>query len=256
MASSPLRVALQGPSGTGKTWSALTFPNPVVIDFDNKLGAHRSRSDVAVVPFFDNNWLQNERDKTPDLKKVADFIAKGELNRAGILLEWVKLYGPQFTPDQTLIIDSWTMLQNNFDAFGRATPVITKQTGEVDKFEFWGRKQSYSLKLLEHLKNLKCNVLVTFHETGERNEKGDLTGKLGPLMDGKVKDQLGQHFTDWYRQLAETKKDQLGKIVKDAPTEYYWQIRSDNLCNCTCSVAKLIEGGEFKVPATYQSLVG
>jgi hypothetical protein len=254
MTASPLRIALQGAPGTGKTWSAMSFPLPCVIDFDNKLGAHRSRPDVIVLPFHDNNWLRENVYKNLKLSSPMAFEARGEINRANIFLMWLKENASKFEPDQTLILDSWTMLQNNFDSYGRATPEIGKD-GKVDKFEFWGRKQSYSMAVLEHLKVLKCSVVVTFHETAERNDAGDLTGKFNPLMDGKVKDQLGQHFTDWYRQLAEQTKDAVGKIDASKPTKYLWQIKSDNLCNCTCSIPHLIKGDLNKVPADYSSLI-
>ena len=41
-----IRLGLQGYSGTGKTWAALTFPNPIVLNLDRGLGAHTGRSDV------------------------------------------------------------------------------------------------------------------------------------------------------------------------------------------------------------------
>lgn len=251
LAQPPLRLALQGAPGTGKTYAAVTFPNPLVLDFDNKLGAHRSRSDISVIPFYDNDSIEAI---SQEIRKKSAKIPGGIVDRANTLLAWLKGPALLLAPEQTLIIDSWSMLQNNFDAAAAATPVMGKD-GTVDKFEFWARKQKYSLAALESLKSLACRVIVTFHETVERDDSGNLTGKLNPLMDGKVKDQLQQHFTDWYRQIADIPRDSAGKIIPGKPVEYLWQIKSDNLCNCTCSIPRLINDTRTRIPANAASIL-
>ena len=52
-----IRLGIQGPPGSGKTWAALTFPNPVIINLDRGLGAHAGRSDVIDVPFYSGSFV-------------------------------------------------------------------------------------------------------------------------------------------------------------------------------------------------------
>ena len=248
---SPFRIAIQGAPHTGKTWAALTFPNPVVLDLDNKLGAHIHREDILRVSFFDNDTVQ---------KFATEYglpFQAGKppvINRFVVFMSWVAKEISKFSPEQTLIIDSWTMLQNNFDAWAEATPVMSKEKGEVDRFEFWGRKQKYSRQLLEMLKTTPAGLVVNFHESKDMNSEGIPTGKLNPLMTGAMKEQLGQHFTDWYRQTAEAELDANKKPT--GRTGYYWQIKPNEICNCCCSVKHLIDNPSItKVPATYASLV-
>ena len=51
-----IRLGIQAPPGKGKTYSALTFPNPVVLNFNKGLGAHTGRGDVIDVPFWDGKF--------------------------------------------------------------------------------------------------------------------------------------------------------------------------------------------------------
>ena len=70
-----IRLLLQAPPFSGKTYAAMSFPNPVVLDFDQKLGAHSGRPDVLQVPFWSGEFCDKivKRDglKAPPNKKDA-----------------------------------------------------------------------------------------------------------------------------------------------------------------------------------------
>lgn len=252
MISSPFRIAIQGAPHTGKTWAALTFPNPVVLNFDNKLGAHTDREDILDIRFYDNTFVEALAKEYGMPFKLGN---PPVINRFNIFMAWCGKELPKFSSEQTLIQDSWTMLMNNFDAWAEATPVVSKDKGEVDRYEFWGRKQKLCRQLLEMFKTTPANLIVTFHESKDMNSEGIPTGKLNPLMTGAMKEQLGQHFTDWYRQLAVAKIDPTTKRPS-GETEYLWQIKPTDECNCCCSVKHLIKDTKIiRVPATYQSLI-
>ena len=60
MSFSQIRLGIQGAPGTGKTYAAVSFPNPIVLDLDNKLGAHKTRKDILVLPFHDPDFIINK----------------------------------------------------------------------------------------------------------------------------------------------------------------------------------------------------
>ena len=243
-----LRIAIQGAQSTGKTWACTTFPNPVFLDFDNKLGAHRHREDIYPLRFWNDDFCMQLADQLKIRAKDG-----GVLHRTNILLAFLRTELAKFTPEQTVILDSMTMVMNSLEAWLDATPVYG-QKGEVDGFDFWKRKGKITKWILEALKNANCNVIVTFHESKDMNADGIPTGKMNPLMSGSMKEQLGQHFTDWYRQTAENELDAQGKPIKDK-VRYMWQIKPDSNCNCSCSIKHLIDSPVRQVEANYKSLL-
>lgn len=246
---SPLRIALQGAPHTGKTYSAMSFPSPIVAyDFDGKMGAHLERTDVFDLALHNNAFCE----KVAAKYKITDWISKGVVKRWKIFEKMIEEDLPKYQAGQTILIDSWTMLMNNFHNWYDLHPPIS-QEGKKDPREFWGVKLKYGTNILEKFKTCPANLIVTFHESREEDAEGKPTGRYNPLMSGQLKEQLGQHFTDWYRQTAENKKDDKGNPTKDI--EYMWQIKPNSVCKACCSVKHLIESGVAQVPATYKSLV-
>jgi hypothetical protein len=181
------------------------------------------------------------------------------LNVRDAAKKWLQVFGSQLTSDMTLVEDSWTSLQNRFDLQSQLAHEISySRSGEEDKFAFWRLKQKYSAEMTELYKSLKCNVVVICHEVRERNEDGNLTGKLKPLMQGGFADQLAGQFTDSYRQICLTPdmKDLanyeklLGRKIL-GNREYCWQTKSNALFTACVSVPNLKD----LVPANYSSLV-
>jgi hypothetical protein len=257
--STQIRLGIQGWPGSGKTCSALTFPNPIVCDFDNKLGYHRDRTDVHVLPFYSQEFYKEK--------------LKGK-NKRDAFISWLRNEALKLQPDNTLIIDSWTMLQAAIDSQIALEPEYTKG-GQLNEFSPWARKIDYSAAICELLKGLDCNVVVTFHEMSVRDEKsGQLLDKLLPLMQGKFLCQLQGHFTDWFRQHAIPKikykspGDTVGTIVEiDAPNEtncpgkyklsnpveYFWQIQGDDTFDASCGTMRKLQANWKFVPATFES---
>lgn len=221
-----VRIGLMGYPFTGKTWSALTFPNPVVLNLDNKLGAHSNREDVIVLPFSDGAFCDQYS------KRVS---ASHPPNVRNAVKKWLQTEGLKLEADQTLVIDSWTMLQNWFDIQETIEPQYSVSTGKVDEFAAWASKKQFSRDICEYLKLIRCNyIIVTFHETDERDKKsGKVTGKVRPLMEGSFKDQVSGHFTDWFRQHAIDKLKEPNKSDSEViGTSYLWQTQSDSIADC------------------------
>ena len=243
-----IRVGIQAAPNSGKTTSALTAPGPVVADFDNKLSATnaicagKDLKDVIIIPFYDGAFVDSI------VKRAHPAFPP---NKRDAFKQWLTLEGPKFQQDQTLIIDSWTMLQAAFDQQQNLEPAIGRN-GAEDKFVFWAKKIEYAKEIMERLKTLNCNVVVTFHETVERDDEGRVTGKVTPLMQGKFADQLAGHFTDWFRQHAVAKlKDPANPRSEIVGTEYLWQTTSDNAANCGTHLM----GIKPRVPANWDVFV-
>src|SRR6266550_5949978 len=98
-----IRLGVQGYGGTGKTWSALTFLNPVAVNIDRGLGAHSTRTDVIEVKFYDLEYC----------KKV-NLNHKGPHDLKDTILLFLDKEAKKLEPDQTLIWDGGTGTQNAY----------------------------------------------------------------------------------------------------------------------------------------------
>jgi len=229
-----IRLGLLGESGTGKTWSALTFPNPCVADFDGNLVGHVGK-DVIVLPFHDHDWVIN-------LPKGKATLKDASANRRDAFLLWMKTEAIKLESDQTLIIDSWSTLQDAFDIQTELEPVYNAEN-KVDTFAFWDKKLDFSRDILNACKALKCHVVVTFHEFKVRDPKtNQLIDKIAPMMQGKFVTKLGLYFTDFFRchAVPKYKVDANKKLVLDETTgkqivestTWLWQTKPDAQVNC------------------------
>jgi len=248
-----IRLGIQGYPGTGKTWAALTFPNPLVLNLDRGLGAHVGRPDVHEIPFYSSEYCKTI--KTPylptDLKDV--------------LHMWIDKEGKKLEPDQTLIVDGLTGIQNAYHKWYTVNQVYTKQ-GKVDDFAEWNLKKVFLSEFIEYFKYIKCHVVFIAHEADKKEKDGTYAGKVRPLLTGQFGDELVSHFTDWFRshvadkptvEVPETKlkdfgmtKDEYAKWCATFPrnTMYYWQTEGDSVFDGKCS--SLINFPKF-IPASF-----
>jgi len=245
-----IRLGLQGYSGTGKTWAALTFPNPIVLNLDRGLGAHTGRSDVYEIPFY-----------------KPEFCGKtfGELKDR--LMVWLSTEGKKITSTQTLVFDGCTSLQNAYHAWFKDNQhsFLTK-AGKVDDFAEWREKKNYYAEIMELFKSLSCDVIFIAHESAQK-DKGtqEYTGKIRPLLSGQFNDEIMNHFTDWFRQHSALKPTDVKPETLKAfgmtaqefnawcatlprDTIYYWQTDSDNIFDGKCS--SLVNFPKY-LPATF-----
>lgn len=213
------RLGLQGYPGTGKTTGALTFPNCYALDFDHKLP-----SGVPSTNFWD--------------AAVVDKIKlrgnpKWPANKAGALLDFLTTEGPKFSSEQTILIDSFTMVDAAWHDYINAGPPRNKE-GEINTMAIWGMKLDYMRALFDRLRSLACNVVITFHESEKTNVDGVTINKCRPLLQGSFRDQIAGHFTAFFRCVVDpVDKDAEGKVLKvnGQPAikhGYWWQVRSDD----------------------------
>lgn len=228
-----LMVGLQGPTKSGKTTSALTFPNPFVLDCDGNLTGHLGR-DIQAVPFYNKDWCLANAAKFGTKMNVG--TNAGIINRRDLVQHWLEKEACKLSAEQTLIVDSWTTVQDWFDIQTDLEPVYTKK-GEIDEFAFWARKVDYSTKLCNTLSELPCRVVVTFHEQFQLDKDKQPTGKIEPLMQGKFTAKLALYFTDFFRCRVLPIRDASNKPVYEADgrtpkVDYVWQTKPDGQADC------------------------
>lgn len=238
-----IRLGIQGPPKNGKTYGALSFPNPMVLSLDRGLGAHSHRADAFEIPMWNATFVD---------KIVPRTGLNAPSNRKDAVTKWLAGEATKLTENQTLVIDGLTGLQNAYTAWYAQNPVLTKQ-GKVDDFAEWRIKVEWFGEICEQLKSLKCHVVFIGHETLDRNKEGDLNGMVRPLVTGQFGDQLASHFTSWFRAMAVGKPKDEGKEMfkkkygcddatlrewvgsNDTESIFLWQTISDSIVSCGTS---------------------
>jgi len=229
-----IRLGLQGYPGTGKTWAALTFPNPVVMNFDRGLGAHIGRKDIIEVPFWNRDFC-----------KTVDLNFKPERMKDAIV-KWIEKEGLKIEKGQTLIVDGNTGIQNAYHKWymNNMSAFLTKE-GKVNDFAEWAQKRIFFGEIMELFKALACDIVYICHEADQKDKNGPTgptyTGKVRPLLSGGFGDELASHFTDWFRQVC---------VEKDGKTDYLWQTIGDSIFDAKCG--SLVQQPKL-VPANFNS---
>ncbi len=256
-----IRLGIQGFPNTGKTWAALTFPNPIVLNLDRGLGAHQGREDVHEIPFYKQE-VGGRRDEVKDK-----------------LIVWLDTVATKFTNEQTLIIDSCSAIEQAYHAWFRKNEanLALGENGSFNKFIQWSLKESFFGEIFSTLKVLKCDIIFITHEAEMRDKPstpgqlGQYTGKIRPLMTGKVTDTMCKDFTDWFRMICASKPADFTKLdpIKiqhdwklsipefkamcdtfPNDTLYYWQTLGDDIFDA--KVSSLVDFPKY-LPANYSS---
>lgn len=241
-----IRLGIQGSPGSGKTWEALTFPNPIVANFDRGLIAHQGRSDVIEVPFWNGTFCDS-------IHKRDGIMAPP--NRKDAWLVWLAKEASKLVREQTLVVDSNRQIQNAYHTQYKLNPVISNK-GKDNKFAEWTQKIDYFAELGTMYKSLKCDVVYICHETEDVDaDTGAPNGSVKPMLSGESGRSIASDFTDWFRALAIAKpvSDDAKKRAKDKyhlsdetlkewinstsnETIYIWQTQFDEVCKCKTSL--------------------
>lgn len=231
------RIGIQGFPKTGKSWAALTFPNPIVLNIDNNIPKlHPNLSSVLQIPFYDPKFCTElgcgaKHPSQPPVRHLA-------------LTKWLRANAQKFESDQTLILDSLTFLGNYFDLHWDLNPQFSNK-GKENDFVPWQKKVLYFTDLHELVKSLRCNFIAIVHETEAFDDEGRIIG-LKPLITGSFSNQLAGHYTEWFRQRVISEKDK--------PPRYVWQIVSDSVSKNGGTLSSIVKDKPF-IDANYQTLV-
>jgi hypothetical protein len=174
-----LRVGIQGPSGTGKSVAAATFPNPIFLSYDRGLSFLVGR-DVKEIPFYSDRFIHYiNGENNPD--------ANPFVNRKEALTKWIENHGRKLISEQSLIFDANSGIQAAYHQWWEYVKMDKEnlsQSGAVDARREWRLKLNYYTELMLLIKELKCNVLWLWHESPDRDDKGNITGEVRPLISG------------------------------------------------------------------------
>lgn len=168
-------IGIQGEPNTGKTTAAVSWPNPLLLDFDKKCPPG-----VQTIPFWDASWIHQY------MNTKAPLFA----NRKQALIKWLRDAGPNLPTDMTLVVDSYTAIEHGYQEYVNQNRMLfmTKPDNqgnqEYNQRAMFMDKFNYNIELFALLKSTPCPVVLTFHEQIARNEKGQPTGKFRTVVSG------------------------------------------------------------------------
>lgn len=249
------RIAIIGGPGSGKTTSCTTFPNRIWLNFDRKL----PQGEVSI-DFWDSAFSD----------KLAKRTINNVVNTRDAFKFWLRDNHHKFHEEQTIILDSWTLMMN---AFASQTWAENDVLDPPNQYYFYKVQLRYCREIIDFLKAIRSLVVVTFHESLDRDEKGELNGKVRPLMDGQFKDQLLGHFTDCWRQQANIYEREANGSVKrvngvkqlkvlahnnNPKWVWFWQLLGDTEFDTNCNPTlgeKVRKHGKYLIPADYSEIL-
>jgi len=229
------RILVVGIPGSGKTFSGCTtMPKPIVIDYDNQIDDPRCLNGVAgYYPMWDDAFVKNE------LKLVGTPLQKFEA--------LINLLAPKLTPEYTIFPDSMSTLA---DKLKENLEARLPTEGKGDNYWFW-REWSKAWRLVcTKLKEVRCNVYFTAHESEIRDDATGRLEKFGWILQGReFTPRIPQFFTDVVRQTHLVKTDKDGKIERE---EWLWQIKPTDQFPCAKSRCKQ---SKLQIPATWEEII-
>ena len=202
-------VLIYGPPVTGKTTGARTFPNPIIVDFDNNLPPGTPN----VIPMWDDNFVNALKPK---------FNKAWPANRRDALMLVLADLAATLPANHTVIIDSLTRIESWYDAQEAVEPPPLDKENKPNKFELFRRRLLYFNTLFSCLVSCPANVVFLAHQQQERDDKGNLIGQLKPALIGQIGDKLPGFFPI----VLQTAR----RLKKDSPTEveFLWRVRPGN----------------------------
>lgn len=200
-----------GKSGCGKTWGALTFPRPNILDFDKGISVSRNPAFMAKYPGVSAEYEQF---------RETSFNASGQLTAANAFDDacryfdtWMKV-GKREQFD-TWVVDTGTTL--SMAARNKAVILLGKKefsggknpmshTHEAalkfgmvyPKMQDYGAERSLVEQFVDMLKDTDKHVLFLCHEKPQTDDDGNVKA-IVPLLTGGSTEAVPLRFEDvWY----------------------------------------------------------
>ncbi len=224
---------------------------------------------------YDNAWVESvSKRKSPqymDIRENVPVMKDRPFDRRGALIKFLYGEATKLTKEQTLIIDGGTGVQSAFHVAYWCDPSLDRD-GKIKPYEEYKQKINYFTEMALCFKALACNVIYICHESQDRNDKGDLNGRIRPLLSGAFQDELQSHFTDWFRAHVIEKpeagaktdefkkkyfltdaqfKEWMDSTDKEHRSIYLWQTYPDSIATCGTS----LKNTPKFIPASYQSIL-
>lgn len=261
-----IKAIVFGKFKTGKTWGALTFPRPNVIDFDHGI----------------KTLINPEFVKKYGLKHVEFFQPLRNLDSKGIPKDYnafdaaCKYFDDWMVPSKrdqfdTWVLDSCTTLIDAsqdkavillgdpaFKGAGSKTYEEAKRTGLlVPKLQDYGSERSMTEQFVRMLKDSGKHVVIICHERELTTDSGSLKG-IVPLLTGKSQEDIPIMFDEVYRLESKPKGMENVHVLKTQPatvervgsrlgvpndTEWSYEVLSKVINDIRAEQRKLLAGG-------------
>jgi hypothetical protein len=207
-----------GAAKTGKTAGALTFPRPVVLDFDRGVATARSEWFVKT---YGLRWVFYETFVEKDMNKGVPKTANAFDDACKFFDEWMKPSGRWTSPvngkryevgrDQfdTFVIDSGTTLSEHaqykaiivLGSFSKPLSFTHKEALSlgviIPKIQDFGSERSLVEQFIDMVRDSGKNVVLICHEKEVISEAGTQTG-IVPLLTGKSSETVPLKFDEVY----------------------------------------------------------
>lgn len=202
---SNMQIMVFGPSKSGKTFGALTFPRPNVLDFDKGIAVVRNPDFVKKYGIVS---VEYEQFTESNLSKGVAVTHNAFDDACRYFDKWMK-------PDKrdtfdTWVIDSGTTLADMamnkaIIVLGSQSPPLSKthqtavQTGVLTpKQQDWGSERSLTEQFVDMVKGSGKHVVLICHQKEKMNDKGDTVVEICPLLTGKGVEAISLKFDEIY----------------------------------------------------------
>lgn len=203
-------VLIYGAPVTGKTSGARTFPNPILVDFDNNLPPGTEN----VIPMWQDAFVDTVK---PRINR------EWPANRRDALMLILKDLANMVPAGHTIIIDSLTRIESWYNAQEAVEPPPLSKENKPDKFEMFRRRLLYFDTLFTCLVGCAANVVFVCHQQQERDDKGNQIGQLKPALIGQIGDKMPGYFPTV---LQSIRRPVAGTTTGEV--EFVWRIRPGN----------------------------
>lgn len=204
-------VVCCGAAFSGKTTFGLSFPNPLVLDFDRKI----PKAGVKSVEFWNESLI---RQLAPQTNSASRYV-----NRRDALQNWLIDNIGKYT-DHTGILDSLSNLET---AFHQQTEFVEGIKANVGGGQLFGRKMSYMCDIFALLKDVFGRVVINVHlapivAINPQSGSDYQTGKYKPACSGSFAERIPTFATSILFLQRETSTPDFSK---PAVTKYYAHLR-------------------------------
>lgn len=202
---------IYGKSGAGKTWGALTFPRPNILDFDKGIAVVKNPAFIAKYGNLGVEYQQFSETM---------FNTRGTLTGHNAFDDACRYFDEWMKPGKREQFDTWvvdtgttlSMYARNKAIIllggtifkGKSGPLSTTHDQAVKSGLVYPKKQDYGAErslveqFIDMLKDTDKHVLLLCHEKVTTNDEGVVTGYV-PLLTGQSTEAIPLRFEDvWY----------------------------------------------------------
>ncbi len=222
-----IKALLIGAPGSGKSTAAATFPNPVILDFDNNTPPEvKAMPGVRHLPLYDKAYRKEIVD---GIKSLGPAAKRQYVDYAPMLTIYLlcNQLANELTEKDTLIFDS---VSRYASMAAKMIDVQEEKAIEKNSYHRWAVFAETMETAFDCVSVLPCNQVAIMHEEELRDPESNRILAVRWLVDGKkFAHKVPQYFGNIFRCIR--KAPETGKQFdanEKAKVEYYWQVQPDS----------------------------